>query len=484
MMEESVSHQAELEEQQSCNHPLEIGEEILVLVEERPVMLKIDSLLDEGGFSYVYKCLLRQKNGESEGKENKESKIVIMKVYKGGVGRSVHIISNEYFILKHLMNNKTAAGFVASIIGISSFFPNKIMNGGGSLISSKAKSAAVIPQFNALIFPFYALNLHDVLSGQFKFIANEMGSEEPKKCSYLPIPIKKIILKNLITAIAAIHAAGVLHLDLKLENIFLEFEEDPPIYNNIKFPTKIRIIDFNSSAMINNNDELRRYCGTTAYLAPEIILSMPLGRYTDLWALGVLIYEIISEGYLFESHRFLSEDPMKKSSGYGDDIFSTSSKSRSRRFSAFKFRTSNCAEYPENYSLLRDFYMLLGPPPQTDFYENFIGYYYNSKGEPLLHQGEMSKVDKDLSSKLAKECSNFGRLEEFFIKVRSLNSKNMINFNEELDEIYKKNIDELGGKRKEFFDTAADIILSFLSYNSNTRRSIKFVLKKYEKFFE
>lgn len=56
----------------------------------------------------------------------------------------------------------------------------------------------------------------------------------------------------------------------------------------------LRITDFGFAKKIN--DRSYTLCGTPEYLAPEIILQQGHNQAVDWWALGVLLYEMIS-GY-------------------------------------------------------------------------------------------------------------------------------------------------------------------------------------------
>ena len=87
-----------------------------------------------------------------------------------------------------------------------------------------------------------------------------------------------------------LHKNRVLHRDLKTLNIFLTKE------NHIK------IGDFGvSKKLINNSIYAYTFVGTPYYLSPEICQNKPYDEKSDIWSLGVLIYELITLNKPFES---------------------------------------------------------------------------------------------------------------------------------------------------------------------------------------
>ena len=60
-------------------------------------------------------------------------------------------------------------------------------------------------------------------------------------------------------AIGYLHMKGIVHRDLKLENILLDQEG------------YLKIIDFGLAKMLKDNEETQSFCGTPEYLAPEMV---------------------------------------------------------------------------------------------------------------------------------------------------------------------------------------------------------------------
>lgn len=89
-------------------------------------------------------------------------------------------------------------------------------------------------------------------------------------------------MKSLFQAINHCHAQGIIHRDIKSENIM------------ITDSGSVRLIDFGLSKASKRN--LKTIAGTPYYMAPEV-LDGDYGQKADIWSLGVLLYTLVS-GYL------------------------------------------------------------------------------------------------------------------------------------------------------------------------------------------
>lgn len=100
-----------------------------------------------------------------------------------------------------------------------------------------------------------------------------------------------LFMKNLLEAVEYIHSQGVVHRDLKPDNILLVSAEDHE---------KFKIIDFGLSAQFEKDNELTSKCGTPGYIAPEILRDQNYGTKSDIFSVGVICYQILSGKHPFE----------------------------------------------------------------------------------------------------------------------------------------------------------------------------------------
>lgn len=98
----------------------------------------------------------------------------------------------------------------------------------------------------------------------------------------LPIGDVLCIMDKLMDALAYAHDQGVIHRDLKPENVL--FDEAGTVF----------LADFGIAKQINLNiTQSPTVLGTPGYLAPEQILARPVSPQTDIYALGIMLYECL-----------------------------------------------------------------------------------------------------------------------------------------------------------------------------------------------
>jgi serine/threonine-protein kinase len=106
----------------------------------------------------------------------------------------------------------------------------------------------------------------------------------------LPPPLMLHVFTQVMRAIAAAHAKKVVHRDLKPANVYIVAREDDPRF--------VKVLDFgiaqlrgDGAAAPHLHTALGTVMGTAEYMSPEQISGGAVDARTDVWALGVMLYE-------------------------------------------------------------------------------------------------------------------------------------------------------------------------------------------------
>ena len=86
-------------------------------------------------------------------------------------------------------------------------------------------------------------------------------------------------------AIKYLHSYGIVHRDLKLENIMMTDGSEE---------ASAKIVDFGLAKIIGPTETALEPFGTLGYVAPEVLKKDPYSFSCDLWSFGCIIYAMLS----------------------------------------------------------------------------------------------------------------------------------------------------------------------------------------------
>eukprot|EP00536_Pseudo-nitzschia_multiseries_P004781 jgi/Psemu1/188891/e_gw1.82.59.1 len=121
-----------------------------------------------------------------------------------------------------------------------------------------------------------------------KFIVD--NDEEP----YFTIPRLAYITRQCLIALRFVHNLGLVHSDVKPENILLGS------YSR----AQIKLIDFGSSCYLT--DRQSSYIQSRSYRAPEVVLGLPYDGKIDVWSLGCVVAEMYTGEVTFQNDSIVS----------------------------------------------------------------------------------------------------------------------------------------------------------------------------------
>jgi len=93
------------------------------------------------------------------------------------------------------------------------------------------------------------------------------------------------ITRQIFEALAYLHEIGIVHRDLKLENLLLVSKNEEDM--------RIKLADFGLSKLYSGKN-LVTACGTPFYVAPDVLVGGGYGPAVDIWSAGILLYVLLS----------------------------------------------------------------------------------------------------------------------------------------------------------------------------------------------
>jgi tRNA A-37 threonylcarbamoyl transferase component Bud32/RNA polymerase subunit RPABC4/transcription elongation factor Spt4 len=206
---------------------------------------EVQSILGEGGMAIVYKAY-----------HTKMERLVVIKVMQGW------LLSNKNAVERFERESKTTAKLA---------HPNIVT-----------------------VFDYGVLNAKEPYL-VMEYIKGESLGDKIARQGALPFATAAGIIIQICRGLQEAHSVGIIHRDLKPDNILLQDRSDRPDW--------VKIVDFGISHLVQGAKRLTKtgkMVGTPEYIAPEQLKDKPLDIRTDLYALGIILYETLTGRVPFE----------------------------------------------------------------------------------------------------------------------------------------------------------------------------------------
>ena len=93
----------------------------------------------------------------------------------------------------------------------------------------------------------------------------------------------RVLFGQLCLAVHYLHEKGIVHRDLKLENILLDER------------CRVKLGDFGFTREYERGTYLETFCGTTGYASPEMLMGKKyMGPEVDIWSMGIILYCLLT----------------------------------------------------------------------------------------------------------------------------------------------------------------------------------------------
>jgi serine/threonine-protein kinase len=212
---------------------------------------------------------------------------ILRRIGRGGMG--------EVFLAEH-----TAIGKQVAIKILSEDFARKPRIVQRFLQEARASSA--IRHENVVDITDYGHTPSGLPFLAMEYLVGEDLKATLRREGWLPWPRARRMVLQLLAALAAAHRHGVIHRDIKPENCFRLQRGDNPDF--------IKVLDFGIAKVVGEDVDQHLtqtgvVMGTAEYMSPEQARSDAIDARTDLYAVGVILFEMLTGRVPFRANGFM-----------------------------------------------------------------------------------------------------------------------------------------------------------------------------------
>ncbi len=222
------------------------------------------------------------------------------------------ILGGKYKILGMLGGGAMGKLYKAENITIQKHVAIKVMQGDFAQneeyqqrFMREAQAAASLEHFNICTIMDYDMTEKGDAYIVMELLSGEPLSDRIKRLGTLDPMSACLIMRQLLSALGCAHAKGIVHRDIKPDNVFLVHHEDRDDF--------VKLIDFGVAhieqpQIVEGSKPLTQsgqIYGTPQYLSPEQAEGSPIDYRADLYATGIILYEMLVGTPPFEGKSFL-----------------------------------------------------------------------------------------------------------------------------------------------------------------------------------
>ncbi|KAF8397923.1 hypothetical protein HHK36_016849 [Tetracentron sinense] len=94
--------------------------------------------------------------------------------------------------------------------------------------------------------------------------------------------LARVYTAEIVSAVSYLHANGIMHRDLKLDNIILDADGHA------------MLTDFGLAKQFEEDTRSKTKCGTVEYMSPEVVMGKGYDKTTDWWSVGIMLFEMLT----------------------------------------------------------------------------------------------------------------------------------------------------------------------------------------------
>jgi len=193
---------------------------------------------------------------------------IIEKIGEGGMG--------EVFLADDLILERKVA---------LKFLPHYLTKNKGNIVrfEREAKAAAALNHLN-IVTIYDVIEEDDQICIVMEYVKGKLLTDVINESAQYPLSNTTEIITQIAKGLAKAHRSGIVHRDIKPDNIIIDEE------NNVK------ILDFGLAKLkgLNPLTKESSTVGTAQYMSPEQIQGLEIDERSDVWSVGIILYELLT----------------------------------------------------------------------------------------------------------------------------------------------------------------------------------------------